>query len=103
MLQRDYAALQVSHDQVEEDKLAAEQEIQGVKEEFEQLKEELKKAEEEIKCLNNDKESLSEELRLLQLALEQSEFHLADTRKTAEVAFTIYVNTVVKTGIVCTM
>lgn len=77
-LQSDYAALQVSHDKLEEAKVAGGREIQAMKEDLKMLREELKKAEKEIKSLHEDKGSMNEELKQLKLSLEH---HLADQEK----------------------
>ena len=65
MLQIDYAAIQASHDKLEEEKLVGGREMQAMKEDLKTLKDKLKKAEEEIMNLHKDKESVSEELKQL--------------------------------------
>lgn len=70
VLQIDYAALQASHDKLEEEKVMGGKEVQAIREELEMLRDKLKKAEEEITNLHKDKESVSEELKQLKLSLE---------------------------------
>lgn len=70
VLQIDYAAIQASHDKLEEEKLVGGREMQAMKEDLKMLKDKLKKAKEEIMNLHKDKESVSEELKQLKLSLE---------------------------------
>ena len=73
-LQTDYAALQTSNEQLEEDKLAREKEVQAMTDDLEIIKDKLKKSEDEIQSLKEVKESLSEELTRLKLTLEHQLF-----------------------------
>lgn len=82
-LQIDYAALQASHDRLEEEKVAGGREMQAMKEDLEMLRDELKKAEEEIMCLHKDKKSVNEELKQLKLSLEHQ---LANQERMIEVS-----------------
>lgn len=70
-LQSDYAALQASHDKLEEERVAGVREIQVMKEDLEMLREKQKKAEIEIRSLHDEKESMSGELKQLKLSLER--------------------------------
>lgn len=82
-LQIDYAALQASHDKLEEEKLAGGREMQAVKDDLETLRDKLSKAEEEITNLHKDKKSASEELRRLKLSLDHQ---LANQEQLTEVS-----------------
>lgn len=87
-LQADYAALQASHAQLEEDKLAGGKAVKAIKEDLETIKSELKNAEDEILRLKGDKESLNEELRQLKSTLEHKSLNQEGTAE--EVSDGIY-------------
>jgi chromosome segregation ATPase len=86
-LQIDYAALQSSHDKLEEEKVAGGREGQAMREDLEMLRYKLKKAEEEMENLRKDKESVSEELKQFKLSLEHQ---LANQKLLTEVSWCWY-------------
>ena len=83
VLQTDYAALQASHNKLEEEKVAGGREVQAIRDNMEMLRDKLKKAEEEIANLHKDKESVSEELKQFKLSLEHQ---LANQKLLTEVS-----------------
>lgn len=74
----------MSHDKLEEEKVARGREVQAMREDLEMLQDKLKKAEEEIANLRKDKESISEELKQVKLSLEHQ---LANQKLSTEVSW----------------